>query len=133
MASSWIYTIHLPCPNEAAEFLRGDGSLASADTVIQQNGLTTCAVKIWRKKDHQTSVGEATFKNRYFILGNSVICCAGTLHCHQLSDMNTHIFKPFYTENPFSIRSVPGSYYWGEEVLSLCLVASKGQWACSSF
>lgn len=24
-------------------------------------------------------------------------------------------------------------YYWGEEVLSLCLAAAKGQWACSSF
>lgn len=135
MASSWTCTIRFPCPSEPAEFLEWDRGLPSADTVIQQNGLITYAEKIWKKKkkDHQISVGGATFKNRCFILGNSVICCAGTLHCHQLANVYPHIYELFYIENPFSIRPVPSSYYWGGGVLSLCPVAAKAQWACSSF
>lgn len=132
-ASPWTYTILLPCPNETAEFLKGSRDLASPDKVSQKNGLITFAVKIWGKKDHQTSVGGATFKTRHFPLGYSVFCCAGILHCHQLANVNTRIYEFFHMENPFSIRSVPCSRYWGEEVLSLCIVVANAQWSCSCF
>lgn len=86
-----------------------------------------------KKKTHQTSAGGATLKTRDFILSDSVNCSAGTLICHRSGNVNPHINRLFCIQNPFSVRSVPRAHGWREEVLSYCLMASKGQQACSSF
>lgn len=112
---------------------RGIGILPLMIEWCNRMGWSLVQWKFGGRKGHETSAGRATFQNKCFIIGNSVTCCAGTLHCHQLANVSPHICELFYVENPFSIRSVPGSYHWGEEGLPLCLVAAKGQWACSSF
>ena len=108
---------------QSAEHFKWD--IASPDIVRQQNVLPSSLEKNRGKNDQ---LG-ATFKNNIFFKA----AWLWHLYSNLLPVVNPHIYKPFCIQNAFSIRSVCGTHCRGEEVLSCCLVASKGQWACSSF
>ena len=62
MASCWLLTVLLLHSNESAEFLKGGGGLASADTVSQQNALTSYSMKIRGKNPTKLQQEEQHFK-----------------------------------------------------------------------
>lgn len=123
LAPSQTHHVLLPGLNESAEHFKWD--IASPDIVRQQNVLPSSLEKNRGKNDQ---LG-ATFKNNIFFKA----AWQWHLYSNLLPVVNPRIYKPFCIQNAFSIRSVCGTHCRGEEVLSCCLVASKGQWACSSF